>query len=49
MVRRRIMIITRIMRPIYAKEAHHDLLIYLKELERREGFEGPYYAISSLD
>ena len=25
------------------------VLIYLEEPERREGFEGPYYAISSLD
>ena len=25
------------------------LLIYLEEPEWREGFEGPYYAISSLD
>jgi hypothetical protein len=24
-------------------------LIYLEEPERREGFEGPYYEISSLD
>ena len=25
------------------------VLIYLEEPERREGFQGPYYAISSLD
>ena len=25
------------------------VLIYLEKPERREGFEGPYYAISSLD
>ena len=27
----------------------HLVLIYLEEPEQREGFEGPYYAISSLD
>jgi hypothetical protein len=25
------------------------VLMYLEEPERREGFEGPYYEISSLD
>ncbi len=31
------------------RDSDCGLLIYLEEPERREGFEGPYYAISSLD